>query len=259
MPFSTAFKGLILLACLNAVSLRPVWAGDVHSSDQVETSPTRVRLIGEQELRGYVPDQPFAFHFSLSETTLTQRLIFNLENALALADVEVRLNGVRQFFQAPPKAQTVSFALSQGQLGDNLLEIILHHPSHAQIFLDSYPVPESVAALSASELQRWQQAQPFATGSVQLNFLPGMAIELRPQGAGFVFRDANGTSLTRLNHALKHLRVTASAEISSLSEADRFVLQVDPRLNLWAVIDQLQTLPYFVQVRPVASGSQTHS
>lgn len=259
MPFSTAFKGLILMGMLSGVCLvSPVWAAEENFPRTVEQPPTRVRLIREQELRGYVPDQPFAFHFSLVETSLTQRLIFNLENPVALADVEVRLNGVRQFFQAPPHAQAVSFALSQGQLGDNLLEVILHHPSHAQIFLDSYPVPSP--SLSASALQRWQQAQPdFVGGTVQLSFLPGMAIELRPQGAEFVFRDANGTSLTRLNHALKHLRVTASAEISSLSEADRFVLQVDPRLNLWAVIDQLQTLPYFVQVRPVAPSSQTSS
>lgn len=254
MPFSSPFTTLILMGFLG---LMPVAASQASPPSATAPSPARARLISEQELRGYVADQPFVFHFSLAEDQLSQRLIFNLENAVALADVEVRLNGVQQFFQAPPDAQAVSFALSQGQLGDNLLEVILHHPSHAQIFLDSYPVPARLPTLSAAELQNWQERQSaFVAGTVQLSFLPGMAIEMRPQGGGFVFRDAHGTSLTRLNHTLKHLRLTASSALSSPSGTSRFVLQLDPDMHLWAVIDQLQSLPYFEQVRP-ASHSET--
>lgn len=218
-----------------------------------------------------------AWHFAATTPDLKRRLILNLGTNQALRDLEISLNGQKQPIVLPADMRSASLELTQTLVpGDNYLEISSRQPLAGQVFLDAYMEPIDIPGAYHSRIPlsiTLERSPHFQKGIVKLKFLEGMRIRVLDKTSGYEFIDLNGTNLSRLNHVLRQLhsqhylqplaygktpdemeRQEQALEARFHSEEANqnlfFVIEIDPTLDVWSVVDLLQTLPYFEEVNP---------
>lgn len=264
---------LLILVALESAYLPAQSLEQTKESAQKSLSAQqiRIRFLKSQAVKS--PQQ--SLFFTAKPNDLKRRFILNLSNPQGLSHLQIKLNGRIQALLSDAHGSVCSFELSQNlKVGENQLEISQLQPGKTELFLDGYLDPIDIPGAFFTRIPAGiKQARDsnYVKGILQLKFLEGMRIRVIQENNGFAFIDLNGTDLSRLNRALKHLGVRTyfqplaygqTPEEMEAQELDRemslhtqeanpnlfFTLGMDEKLDMWAVHDEILELPYFEEV-----------
>lgn len=220
--------------------------------------------------------------FSLSAQDLQRRFLLTIVNGPAtynkVSSAVVKINGKTVLSPQNVNAQVADLSINIPNLkvGENTLEVELESkPNSAiEVQMDGFALPQNTLGAVHSLIPDTPEVRQFGytPGRLGIKFLEGMKIRLQTSPSGAVsFTDLQGTSLKTLNDWLKGNKVKAAYPALGLSPAEMdqdeqmaesllqtdvpnlglfYFLEVDPKTDLWPLIDSLRALPMMEEAFP---------
>jgi subtilisin family serine protease len=220
--------------------------------------------------------------FSLSAQDLQRRFLLTVVNGPStynkVSSAVVKINGETVLNPQNLNAQVadLSIGLANLQVGENTVEVELESKPNSAIEMqiDGFALPQNTLGAVHSLIPDTPEIRKFiyTPGRLGIKFLEGLKIRLQTSPSGTVsFTDLQGTSLKKLNDWLKQNKVKAAYPALGLSAAEMdqdeqraealmqtdipnlglfYFLEVDPKTDLWPLIDSLRALPMMEEAFP---------